>query len=115
MHRLSHYLKMQVEGALPEIVTQLEKWEQMSVEKGVPYIRAVQATRLLCNRVLPHLKFNERFVSLFRSLPGISVKHLHLKMHWIERVDGSVWIYFCRADRAVNCDKCDRRIECLVL
>ena len=107
-------MQHEIQAIMPELVAQLEKWVQMSVDRKVAYVRTVNAVKLLCLRFLPHLKFETRWLVLIQAVREILDNFPHLKAHWVEKPDGTKWIYFCEADPSKSyCGRCPRRIECL--
>jgi hypothetical protein len=95
------------------IEAQLVVWEKLSVERRIAYIRTVQAVKILCQRTMQEIEFGRRTQRMLSVLQEVCAASTLVKVHWIEKGDGTKWLYFCQADNVPECGRCPKRIECL--
>jgi len=89
------------------------KWQDMSIAKRIPRVRAVHAARLLCKSLLQELPFDDRYDRIWSALKDMpQLAWPKVKVHWQDRKDGTKWFYFCKADPARDCKTCFQREVC---
>lgn len=96
-----------------QVEAQLHVWEKLSIERHIPYIRTVQALKILCQRLMQEIEYGRRTQRMLNILQEVCAGSSIVKVNWIEKGDGTKWLYFCQADNVPECGKCLKRIDCL--